>query len=158
MAVFWLNYWQRNIRSLWFIFFIGKDLPGRNMCKVSYLQISSSCKIDYWDFFYLYLSTTSTYLILPHFPHKFSVCLIWHSLHKFYFLKPIFSSPSENLNLVFVIICITAIAMGPRWNQSSILLAQIHAEKQYLLWRLDNSGIQSWTPQRDVHFKHIVKQ
>lgn len=48
--------------------------------------------------------------------------------------------------------------MGPRLNQKSILLAQIHAEKQNLVWRLDNSGIQTWTPQRDVHFKHIVRQ
>lgn len=73
-------------------------------------------------------------------------------------LNLFFPTPSENLNLVFVIICITETAMGPRWNQNSILLAQIHAEKQYLLWRLDNSGIQTWTPQRDVHFKHVVKQ
>lgn len=111
-------------------------------------------KLTIWVFFYLYHSTTSSYLILQHFPYRFSVCLIWHSLHKFYCLKPIFTSPAENLNLVFVIICITAIAMGPRRNQSSILLAQIHTEKQYLLWRLENGGIQPWTPQRDMHFRH----
>lgn len=60
-------------------------------------------------FFYLYY-TSFFHIFLTDFQSAlFDILYI-----SFTALKPIFPSPSENLNLVFVIICITAIAMGPR--------------------------------------------
>lgn len=121
----------------------------------------SLVKISIWGFFSPYsilppLLTSFFTIFLTNFQSAlFDIIYISFTALNLFF-QPLLRI--ENLNLVFVIICFTETSMGPRWNQNSILLAQIHAEKQYLLWRLDNNGIQTWTPQRDMHFKRVVRQ